>query len=292
MKKKVFLTGASGFLGWNILNLAKNKHNFIGQYHSSKVYSDIETIRVNLSSESEIHAALKKSKPDLVIHTASISNANFCQENNKYSHAINVKSSLCLAEYCSDKSIPYSFVSSDLVFDGKKGDYSEKDKVNPISLYGEQKVKAEEGINKIYLDANIFRIPLLFGESHPEFNNALYNMIGQIKKSNNVNLFTDEYRTPARAKSVAEGILECCSLSKGVLHLGGIERCSRFHFGELLCEKFDLDKSNINACLQADIKMSAPRPADVSLNSKKAFLLGYKPKTIKQELAEIYEFMN
>ncbi|MGL5133578.1 MAG: sugar nucleotide-binding protein, partial [Planktothrix sp.] len=73
----------------------------------------------------------------------------------------------------------------------------------------------------------------------------------------------------------------------GILHLGGKERISRYEFGLLMADILDLPKHLIQPCSQSDIKMFAPRPPDVSLDSSKAFNLGYQPLSIGKELSRL-----
>jgi dTDP-4-dehydrorhamnose reductase len=71
---------------------------------------------------------------------------------------------------------------------------------------------------------------------------------------------------------------------QGMIHLGGKERLSRYDFGRLLVEVFQLPATRLKSCRQQDVKMAAPRPADVSLDSSKAFHLGYQPLSVREEL--------
>jgi len=71
---------------------------------------------------------------------------------------------------------------------------------------------------------------------------------------------------------------------QGIIHLGGKERLSRYEFGLLMAQAFQLPTAQIQPCLQSDVPMSAPRPRDVSLDSSRAFSLGYQPLAIAEEL--------
>jgi dTDP-4-dehydrorhamnose reductase len=282
--QKLLITGASGFLGWHICQLAQTKYEVYGTYFTKAIdIPGIKLTKVNLSDLQELKQLFNSIQPTDVIHTAALSQPNFCQNNPEASHAINVTASCNIAELCAENSARYAFTSTDLVFDGKNAPYQETDTVNPVNLYGEQKVLAEQGILTRYPIATVCRMPLMFGNSTPTAASFMQGFMQTIKEGKDINLFTDEFRTPASAKSAAKGILLVLEKVSGIIHLGGKERISRYDFGRLMVEVFQLPATRVKSCRQQDVKMSAPRPADVSLDSSNAFALGYDPLLIKQE---------
>ncbi|MCA1992664.1 MAG: sugar nucleotide-binding protein, partial [Coleofasciculus sp. S288] len=81
-----------------------------------------------------------------------------------------------------------------------------------------------------------------------------------------------------------QGLLLALANVYGLIHLGGKDRVSRYDFGRLLVEVLELPETGLKSCRQADVKMAAPRPSDVSLDSSKAFALGYSPLSLREEL--------
>src|SRR5208337_1041423 len=116
----------------------------------------------DLNRFKEIKEILQKIRPDALIHTAAESNPNFCQLNPVASHGINVEATANLASLCAELRIPFVFTSSDLVFNGLKPPYSENDPVCPLSIYGEQKAKAERAVLERYPRALVCRMALMF----------------------------------------------------------------------------------------------------------------------------------
>ncbi len=288
--KKLLLTGGSGFLGWNVLNHKQEKWLITGTTftHSLQFQEQHKLIKLDITDRENLRATIDQIRPDAIIHTAAISDANYCQNNPEQPEAINVKSSINLAKLARDLGIPFLFTSSDLVFDGKEAPYSESDQPNPLSIYGEQKVKAEREIMATYPGATICRVPLMFGNAGPVAMSILQHTLRNLRAGNTLNLFTDEFRTPANAASVAAGLFLVLEKEvTGIIHLGGAESISRFNFGKLIADVFEIDNPEINPVLQKDLNLSAPRPANVSLNSDKAMAFGFKPKSIKEELEEI-----
>lgn len=286
MKKKLLVTGAAGFLAHHLLRKAVSDYEVYGIYHTKNVkLPDVTFLSCDLTNYIDIGNLVDDIEPDAIIHTAAISDANYCQQNREESFAINVQAAENLAGICCDLNIPFVFTSTDLVFDGKKGDYKEEDPKNPLSAYGEQKAQAEELIGNIYEPSLILRLPLMFGYPQTSNGNYLQKFITQVKKGETVKLFTDEYRSVGGALSIADGILKFLFQQHGILHLAGGQRLSRYEFGMKAAEAFGLSKDLIQAGSQKDVKMAAQRPADVSLNISKALALGYTPLSVADELA-------
>ncbi|MBK1989956.1 NAD(P)-dependent oxidoreductase [Sphaerospermopsis aphanizomenoides BCCUSP55] len=288
--KKLLVTGASGFLGWHLCQIANQEQWEVYGTYSTKFIDipDIKIIKIDLTDFQEIKTLFHHLKPDAVIHTAAQSQPNYCQLYPQDAYTINVTASCHIAGLCADNSLPLAFTSTDLVFDGLNPPYQETDKVSPVNIYGEQKVQAETGILKVYPPAAICRMPLMFGNETPTAKSFIQPFIQTLKDGKELSLFIDEFRTPVSADTAAKGLLLALEQVHGIIHLGGKERISRYDFGKILVEVLQLPSEQLKSCLQADVKMAAPRPKDVSLDSAKAFALGYKTLSVRAEL-EIFK---
>ncbi|QHG17632.1 NAD(P)-dependent oxidoreductase [Nostoc sp. ATCC 53789] len=286
--KKLLITGASGFLGWHLCQLAKPEWEIYGTYLSHPLeIPGIKTLKANLTNFQELKRIFNDVKPEAVIHTAAHSQPNFCQTNPKESHAINVIASCNIAGLCADNSIPCAFTSTDLVFDGLNAPYQEIDAVCPVNLYGEQKAIAEADMLERYPMTAVCRMPLMFGAETPTAKSFIQPFIQTLQAEEELSLFIDEFRTPVSGTTAAKGLLLALEKVNGIIHLGGKERISRYDFGQILLEVFQLPSTGLKSCRQQDVKMAAPRPADVSLDSSKAFALGYQPLSVREELQEL-----
>jgi dTDP-4-dehydrorhamnose reductase len=219
-----------------------------------------------------------------VIHTAAQSSPNFCQTHANESYQINVAASCNIAGLSADYAIPCVFTSTDLVFNGLNPPYREIDPVCPVNHYGEQKVMAEAGMLERYPMTAVCRMPLMFGMATPTATSFMQPFIQTLREGKELSLFIDEFRTPVSGTSAAQGLLLALEKVKRIIHLGGKERVSRYDFGRLLVEVFQLSQAKLKPCRQQDVKIAAPRPPDVSLDSSKAFALGYQPPSLREEL--------
>jgi dTDP-4-dehydrorhamnose reductase len=287
--QKLLITGASGFLGWNLCQLARSQWQVHGIYDRQPIeIADINLHQIDLTNPNLVTAEIDRIAPDAIIHTAAAASPNFCQANPVQSYQINVTASQLLAKICAQTKIPFVFTSTDLVFDGTKSPYLETDPVSPINTYGEQKVAAEREILTANPQATICRMPLMFGIAPPTATSFIQPWIKSLSAGQSLQLFVDEFRTPVSAMTAARGLLMALQSAPGIMNLGGRERISRYEFGCLLAQVWGFDLSLLAPIYQQDLVMAAPRAADVALDSSKAISLGYNPPTLRQELGSIF----
>lgn len=288
-KPRLLLTGASGFLGQNIINLAQGHYQVLGTVykHTYTAPHGLQQVRADITDKLALRNLVRETQPDVIIHTAAASDINLCQQHPTETALLNVEVAILLARLAAELAIPFVFTSTDLVFDGTKGNYTEADTVNPINIYGEQKVLAEEGVRQAYPEAAICRMPLMYGIGGPGSKNFFLPLLRKIKLKEAVGLFDDEYRSMLGATSAASGLLLAASSFKGTYHLAGGERLSRYTLGLMIAKALKMADNHILAIKQADVPMPAPRPKDVSLNSNKAIVQGFAPQSNKWEVERI-----
>ena len=304
--RTLLITGISGFLGWNLARLARHNWRVVGTYFTTRRhvvqthFAALETGRIDLTEFREMRDMLAMVKPAAVIHTAALTDPNYCELHPTESFRINVEATRNLAGLCGDKEIPFVFTSTDLVFDGASPPYAEDDPVSPVSVYGEHKAMAEMEALERYALAAICRMPLMFGPPSPTHGSFLQWMVGKMQSGETLPLFKDEFRTPVDVESAARGLLMAASSAlpeaeeeerpriSGLLHLGGRERISRYDFGLLVQDVLRAPNARIEPVSLGDIDLPAERPPDVSLDSRKAYDLGYDPLPLRTALARLF----
>ncbi|MGF1521466.1 MAG: SDR family oxidoreductase [Leptolyngbyaceae cyanobacterium] len=289
--RSLLITGASGFLGWHASHLLAPAWQIHGTYHTHPVAIAAGSVsQLDLNHDAEVQACWDQINPSAVLHTAAASKVNRCQQDPESSYRVNVTGAVKLAERCAAARIPFLFTSTDLVFDGTQAPYAETDVPSPINHYGQQKATAESRILAAYPDATICRLPLLYGAATPTANCFLQGFLAAIAEDKPLTLFTDEIRTPAAVTDVIQGLSLVLEQGiTGILHLGGPESINRYEFGLRMAAAFNFSARFLIPCLQASVSLPAPRPKDVSLNSQKAFGLGYAPRAVDIALRAIAE---
>ncbi len=278
--KKLLVTGISGFVASHFATLQSTTYEIIGTYRTrSIVHPSLNCFAVDWSNTAQATQFFNQQKPDAVLHLAALSNPNYCEQHPAASQAVNVDAAVYLAKLCQRAQIPFLFSSTDLVFDGKNAPYREEDIAQPICRYGQHKLQAENEILRLYPDSIIARLPLMFGWSTQ--GGFMKNWIDQLRAGKTIAAFTDEYRTPVCASCALQGML--LLLEKGCTgrwHLGGEESIARYDLARLIAQAYDLPTELLQASLQKEVQLPAARPPNVSLDSKKAFAMGYQPKKI------------
>lgn len=288
--KKLFVTGSSGFLGWNLCQIAKQYWQVFSTYYTHKTQiPEVLSQKIDLTDLPALKTLFSEIQPDAVIHAAAAAKPNYCQTHPEESYRINVTASYHIADLCAEFEIPCAFTSTDLVFDGLNPPYRESDRVCPVSIYGEQKVLAERGMLERYPKIAVCRMPLMFGVASPHSPSFIQSFIAKLRQEQELTLFVDEYRMPVSTETATDGLLLALEKTEGILHLGGKERLSRYEFGCLMAEVLELPKTGLKACSQKDVLMAAPRPADLAMDSSRAFALGYNPPTVREELENLKE---
>jgi len=244
----------------------------------------VDAIQADIGDVRAVRNVFSRVRPDAVIHCAAISQPNECEKNPALSHSVNVGAACAIAGLCAERRCACVFTSTDQVFDGEHAPYDENAAVAPLHHYGRQKAEAERRMRELYPATTICRLPLMFGPPSPSSHGFFQSFIAALKMGDRIRLFTDEIRTPAFSECVARGIFLSLRYPAAVLHLGGRERLSRYEFGLLMCEAFGLNKNLIVPSLRADVPLPAPRPRDLSLDSTRAYALGYNPCHIREAL--------
>jgi dTDP-4-dehydrorhamnose reductase len=284
---KLLITGASGFLGYNLCRAARERWEVTGTVFSRRPAIDgVKILPVDLRDPGATAGMLAQVAPDAVIHCAAASDPNFCQLNPEPTHTINVEATAALARLCAGRSIPFVFTSSDLVFDGTRPPYRETDPVCPVSTYGLQKAEAERRVLEEYPEAAVCRMALMFGDPGPAAKSFVQPLFAALREGRPLRLFTDEYRSILGGRGAAAGLLLALEKARGILHLGGPRRMSRYEFGLILGGMLGTSEL-VRPALRSEVPMPAPRPPDVTLDSSKARQIGFSPPPVEKELQEL-----
>ena len=259
MSPVVLVTGAGGLIGEYVLATAAR---WASQWH----VRGLTRLELDLTDHSRVAAVWHAVRPDAVIHCAAMSRTRDCEEDPDRARRVNVEATAHLAHLCRD--IPFLFLSSGEVFDGRKGWYVETDEAAPLNVYGTTKLQAE----RIVLENSrhtVLRIVLTAGRSRGGDRSFVEDMCRAAKAGKAVSLYTDEFRCPLPAGVIARVIWTLLERRPpGLYHLGGTERLSRWEIGEALVPWYP-DLAGRLVASSARTHAGAPRPADLSLRCDK-----------------------
>jgi len=222
---------------------------------------------LDLQDSSAVRAEFRRQHPQLVIHCAALSKSPDCEANPALARRLNVEVTALLVELAAQ--VPLVFLSSDLVFDGRSGNYDESSPPNPLSVYAETKAAAERIVlaNPKHL---IIRTSLNGGTSPTGDRGFNEQMRRAWQAGQALRLFTDEYRSPIAAVVTARAIWELAGQGRtGLYHVAGSERMSRYQIGQLLAARWSLLHPRIEPASRKEYT-GAPRAPDTSLNCAKA----------------------
>ena len=258
--RTVWVTGAGGLIG---NYLVRSAPLFAPDARVVALTRDC----LDLTDASAVRATFRLQAPQLVIHCAALSRSPECQANPALAHTLNVEVTALLAELAAN--IPLVFLSSDLVFDGRTGNYDETAPVNPLSVYAETKTAAEQ-IILANPKHTVVRMSLNGGTSPAGDRGFNEQMRRAWQAGQTLKLFTDEFRSPIPAEATARAIWELAAQNQpGLYHVAGSERLSRWHIGQLLAARWPQLNPRIEPGSLKEYK-GAPRASDTSLNCAKA----------------------
>jgi len=257
--RPVWITGAGGLIGNYLVQTAPQ---FAPQFQVRA----LTRADLDLADFGAVRKMFRRESPGMVIHCAALASTPACEKDPALARKLNVEVTGVLAELAAD--IPFIYFSTDLVFDGRAGNYDESAAVNPLSAYGKSKAEAERVILR-NLKHTIVRTSLNFGHS-PTGNRAFNEqMRSAVERGETLNLFTDEYRCPIPAEVTARAIWELAAQEKpGLYHLTGSERLSRWEIGQLLAQYWAPLKVKMEPGSIRDFH-GLPRAPDTSFNCAK-----------------------
>jgi dTDP-4-dehydrorhamnose reductase len=290
----ILITGASGFLGWHTASYLANIYTIYAIAHRhSPVVEGVQWIPHDLREPRGVDQIFEEVQPDIVFHAAAMTSVKDCDRNSREAMRVNVKATERIAELCERGGVYLIYASTDLVFDGRRGNYSEDDSTNPVSFYARTKRVGEEVVQSYSSNYTIVRFALLYGPPSPHSRSFLGWMHDGFSNKQPVTLFTDQFRTPLYVKdavAVVEKLINRVGQPPQIklIHAGGPERLSRVDIGRIYCEVFGYDSSLIKEIRMAEKDEVVNDAADVSLAIDKAVtFLDFHPIGVKEGFVDM-----
>ncbi|HNW60460.1 MAG TPA: NAD(P)-dependent oxidoreductase [bacterium] len=272
---EMLLTGASGFLGGHLFEKAQSRWQVTAISYRHPLPG---TSILDLRDAEACMALVRSRRPQVILHAAANANLDTCERDPAAAREINTTVVGHLLDAAAATGARLILVSTDMVFDGRAGHYTEADAVHPLSVYGETKVAAETLVLQAGGRHLVVRAALIYGRPRHGGSSFSEWIEQRLRQGMPVPLYTDQYRSPIWVENLAEALLELAgSEISGLLHLGGANRIDRFSFAQQLCRSAGYDPALLQPTSMHAAVSDAPRPVDVSLDSRKAGMLLQTP---------------
>lgn len=292
---KILITGSNGLLGQKIVYACLKKYNnqveLIATARGSNRLIEQNGYSfhpMDISSKENVFEVIEKYLPDVVIHTAAMTNVDACESDKENCLKNNVHAVQYIVEACNKHNAHLVHVSTDFIFDGLNGPYSEEAEPNPVSYYGWSKAEAEKIVKEKSNSWAILRTILVYGVAdHMSRSNVVLWAKGALEKGNPINVVDDQYRMPTLAEDLAEGCLLAATLkAKGIYNISGPDYMNIFELVNRVADYFGLDKSIVKRTDSSGLNQPAKRPPRTGFDlSKSRSVLGYNPRSFEEGLA-------
>ena len=262
---KVLLTGSNGLLGQAITSIFSRESDIelIQTSAEEKSYLDYGYTykTLDITIKNDVKNIIEFYSPDIIINCAAYTNVDKCETEREFTWKINVdgvKNLIIAARRTESKIIHFS---SDYVFDGKNGPYSEISVPNPISFYGREKLASENSLITSDICFTIIRTLVLYGIGNNVKSNFALWMLEELRNNRPVNIVTDQISNVTMIDDLAFGTLKIVEKNcSGIYNIAGSDILSRYDFAMKMCEVFNLNKDLVMPITTASLNQPAPRP--------------------------------
>lgn len=293
---KILITGANGLLGQKLALLMDEDPDIelIATARKSLSYTLQNGVfaKMDVENKEDIVSVFFEHKPEIIIHTAAMTQVDDCEIHREKCWAANVTSVELLNEACQWYNTHLIYVSTDFIFDGSRGPVDENEKPGPVNFYGESKLAAEKIIQASPLKWSILRTVLVFGIT-PDMSrsNIVLWVKNSLEQGKPIKVVNDQWRTPTLAEDLAMGCyLTAKKSAPGIFNISGKDFMSPYDIAIKTADYFNLDKSLISATDSNAFKQTARRPLTTGFIIDKARKeLGYEPRSFEEGLKIISE---
>ena len=297
---KILITGSNGLLGQKLLHklrqdssvelIATSKGENRVSERNVYTYFDLD-----ITNNDAVAKFISIEKPQVVINTAAMTNVDLCEDEKQACDTLNVDAVKYLADSCAKIDAHLIQISTDFIFDGEDGPYTEEDEPNPLSYYGLSKLKSEEVLQAHNVKWTILRTIIVFGVGEKLSNgNIVLWAKGALAKGDPLNIIDDQFRAPTLAEDLADAcILAAKKKAFGVFNASGKDIMSIYEIVERIAKHYGNTTENLNRISTATLNQTAGRPPRTGfILDKSKKVLGYNPHSFEECLTIINKQLN
>ena len=292
---KILITGSNGLLGQKLLHKLRDD-SFVELIATSKGENRVSNkggytyFNLDITNRPEVARLISSEKPQVVINTAAMTNVDLCEDERKACDALNVDAVKYLADACANIDAHLIQISTDFIFDGEDGPYTEEDIPNPLSYYGLSKLKSEQLLQSHSVKWTVLRTIIVFGigEKLSKGNIVLWAK-GALEKGDSLNIIDDQFRAPTLAEDLADiCILAAKKKALGIFNASGKDIMSIYEIVERIAKHYGSSTDNLNKISTTTLKQKAGRPPKTGfILHKSRKELGYNPHSFEECLTII-----
>jgi dTDP-4-dehydrorhamnose reductase len=294
---KILITGANGFIGHYLCELLLAKgHEVIATGKGGcrlpfEGRAGFTYAKMDFTDHYAVHDSFEKFKPEIVVHGGAISKPDDSELNQWNAYVVNVEGTLSLLANASELKSHFIFISTDFVFSGEGGPYSEEDERAPVNYYGKTKMEAEDAVGEYEFDWAIVRTVLVYGKPQTGKANLLSVVQEKLSKGEPYHVVDDQTRTPTYVTDLAAGIVSIIEKrAKGIYHLSGPDILTPYQMALQAASHLGFDQSLIRRVTAADFSQPAKRPPSTRFNIDKARReLNYHPISFAEGLKKTFD---
>lgn len=293
--KRILVTGSNGLLGQKITAniLSTRRAELLATSRGDNRYPIKEGYAyasMDISDRQEMERVISSFSPDVIINTAAVTSVDIAENDRELCRQLNVEAVSHLIDICTAHHIHLIHLSTDFVFDGGSGPYSEEDEPKPLSYYGLSKYEAERLLKASHCSWTVIRTILVYGIlDDMSRSNIILWAKSALETGSPISVVYDQWRMPTLAEDLAEACLLAAEKgATGVFHVSGKDMMSILELVEKVADFWHLDKSLINPVSSDSLKQGELRPRKTGFVLDKAIReLGYKPHSFEEGLRSL-----
>ena len=286
---KILIIGGSGVIGWKLLNFLNENNIHVEFTYLQHQIRFKRGRKLDISKKDLVIKTILDSNPDVVIHTAALTNVDLCETNTNLADTVNVGGIKNIVEGCKNINSKLIYISTSFVFDGKKSKYTEDDKTSPSTYYGITKSQGENLVKNSGLKYLILRTdqPYCWVEKW-QHSNSVLRVLQTLKTGRTMKEVVDWYNTPTYVPDFVYATKQLIDEGQqGIFHLVGSDFINRYDWAIKTAEIFGLNKNLLKKTKSDSLNLPAKR-VNVNLSNDKLYRkTGIRMKDVKEGLLDM-----
>jgi dTDP-4-dehydrorhamnose reductase len=273
---RVLITGCNGFVAhYTIMQLLQNNFTVIATAKNAISlniqHPNLLFVAMDFTNSQQVQKVVAQTQPTHIIHAGAISKPDDCEQNQALAYNINVQGTINVVNAAALYKIQLLFISTDFVFDGVTGNYTETSARSAVNYYGQTKIEAEDIVMAYPNPWCIVRIALVYGKPLSGRDNIITTVNNKLLAGQTYQVFTDQIRTPTYVLDVANVIVTILQLNAvGIYHISGTDIISPYQMAVATANHLGLNSQLIIPATKNTFTQPALRPLITNLNTTKA----------------------